>query len=233
MSGEANFTRLALCDVLADALKASAERADARECYQLAALAFRQIGVAFPPPTEQGGEADAGRWLAIAEAEQERFLERLGRKREWWRNARGTNRKQVGNQSEASREPICNQSDTRPTISTTITTSDNTLEESAQGAQFTLEAEEPQKPKRPRTAFTPPTADEVRKYAEAQGLAVDAAKFVDHYAAQGWKINNGLPMKDWRAAVRTWARRDAEWNQARPKAAPDMDEARRMLEALP
>ena len=88
MSGEANFTRLALCDVLADALKASAERADARECYQLAALAFRQIKVAFPPPTEQGENADAGRMLALVEAEQERFLERLGRKRELWRNAK-------------------------------------------------------------------------------------------------------------------------------------------------
>ena len=30
---------------------------------------------------------------------------------------------------------------------------------------------------------------------------------MDYYAAQGWKLSNGNPMKDWRAAVRNWAHR--------------------------
>lgn len=37
--------------------------------------------------------------------------------------------------------------------------------------------------------------------------SVDAARFVDYYEANGWKVGlNG--MKDWKAAVRTWERRE-------------------------
>lgn len=53
--------------------------------------------------------------------------------------------------------------------------------------------------------FRPPTADEVAAYVHDRGSGVDAQRFVDHYAAKGWKVGK-TPMKDWRAAVRTWER---------------------------
>ena len=53
--------------------------------------------------------------------------------------------------------------------------------------------------------FTPPTADEVRAYCDERHNAVDAERFVDFYSAKGWKIGKE-PMKDWKAAVRTWER---------------------------
>lgn len=209
MSGGATFTftRLALCDVLADAIKASAERANARECYELAALSFRQIGVAFPPPTEQGGDADAGRMLALVEAEQERFLERLGKKRADWRKWKNLK----GFRTESARNPHGIQEERGPTISTSSTTSDNTLREGAQSAQAreTSPAESAKGGKTKRPTMQPPTADEVRAYAEAQGLAIDAERFVDYYKAQGWKLSNGQAMKDWEATARNWARRDS------------------------
>ena len=59
-------------------------------------------------------------------------------------------------------------------------------------------------PKRP----DPPTPEEVRAYSEEQGLGIDPERFVDYYAAQGWRLSNGRAMKDWRAAARNWARRD-------------------------
>ena len=34
---------------------------------------------------------------------------------------------------------------------------------------------------------------------------MDAVRFVDYYTANGWKVGKN-PMKDWRAAVRTWER---------------------------
>jgi hypothetical protein len=37
---------------------------------------------------------------------------------------------------------------------------------------------------------------------------VDAQQFVDFYASKGWRVGN-QPMKDWRAAVRTWERRES------------------------
>ena len=53
--------------------------------------------------------------------------------------------------------------------------------------------------------FTPPTVDEVRDYCRERGNTVDAGRFVDYYTANGWKVGKN-PMKDWKAAVRTWER---------------------------
>ena len=54
--------------------------------------------------------------------------------------------------------------------------------------------------------FTTPTLDECKAYAASKGLAMDVAHFHDHYASNGWKISGRAPMKDWRAAMRNWAR---------------------------
>lgn len=61
------------------------------------------------------------------------------------------------------------------------------------------------KPPRPR--FTPPTVDEVSTYATERGYNISADRFVDYYTANGWRVGKN-PMKDWRAAVRSWAARD-------------------------
>ena len=36
---------------------------------------------------------------------------------------------------------------------------------------------------------------------------MDAERFVDYYTANGWKVGKN-PMKDWKAAVRNWERKD-------------------------
>lgn len=72
------------------------------------------------------------------------------------------------------------------------------------------ESEKEKVKKRKRAApprFSPPSPDEVAAYAEGLGLDIDAAAFVDFYAAKGWKVGTS-PMRDWRAAVRNWCRRD-------------------------
>ena len=60
-----------------------------------------------------------------------------------------------------------------------------------------------EKPKR----FAPPTINEVSAYCKERKNNVDAQRFVDFYASKGWKVGN-QPMKDWKAAVRTWEQRD-------------------------
>lgn len=57
-------------------------------------------------------------------------------------------------------------------------------------------------------AFHPPTAEEVRAYCQERGNRVDPEHFVDFYTSKGWKVGN-QPMKDWKACVRTWERKDA------------------------
>lgn len=53
--------------------------------------------------------------------------------------------------------------------------------------------------------FKPPTPSEVNEYATERGHIIDADRFVDFYSSKGWMIGKS-PMKDWRAAVRTWAK---------------------------
>lgn len=55
--------------------------------------------------------------------------------------------------------------------------------------------------------FKPPTVDEVREYCKERRNKVDPERFIDHYTANGWKVGKN-PMKDWKAAVRTWERDD-------------------------
>ena len=55
--------------------------------------------------------------------------------------------------------------------------------------------------------FIQPTYEEVNLYCNERGNNVDAQAFVDFYTSNGWKVGNN-PMKDWKAAVRTWEKRD-------------------------
>ena len=57
--------------------------------------------------------------------------------------------------------------------------------------------------------FAPPSLEEVKAYTSEKHLNIDAEAFVDFYESKGWRVGNQT-MKDWRAAVRNWARRDAE-----------------------
>lgn len=61
--------------------------------------------------------------------------------------------------------------------------------------------------KPPRPPFLPPSAEEVGAYCRERGNAIDPEQFLDFYAAKGWMIGKNK-MKDWRAAVRSWERRD-------------------------
>lgn len=51
--------------------------------------------------------------------------------------------------------------------------------------------------------FIPPTDEEVAAYVAGKGYHFNPAQFVPHYQSKGWKVGN-QPMKDWRAACRTW-----------------------------
>lgn len=57
--------------------------------------------------------------------------------------------------------------------------------------------------------FTPPTVEEVKAYCEERNNGIDAERFVDFYASKGWRVGKE-PMKDWKASVRTWEKRNRE-----------------------
>lgn len=56
--------------------------------------------------------------------------------------------------------------------------------------------------------FTPPSIAEVSEYCRERGNTVSPNKFLNHYESNGWKVGKN-PMKDWRAAVRTWEQSDS------------------------
>ena len=56
---------------------------------------------------------------------------------------------------------------------------------------------------KPRARFTPPTVEEVKAYCKERQNHVDAERFVDYYTSNGWRVGKN-PMKDWKAAIRTW-----------------------------
>ena len=61
--------------------------------------------------------------------------------------------------------------------------------------------------------FTPPTVEEVSAYCLERKNAVDPDSFVSFYESKGWMIGKNK-MKDWKAAVRTWERKE---NKTQPK----------------
>ena len=62
--------------------------------------------------------------------------------------------------------------------------------------------------------FTPPALEEVATYCKERNNNIDPMQFIDYYSARGWRFNNGGKMKDWRATVRTWERRNYSNNSA-------------------
>ena len=57
--------------------------------------------------------------------------------------------------------------------------------------------------------FNPPTVEEIAAYSTESNNPIDPDAFYDFYASKGWKVGSS-PMKDWKAAVRQWHRRDVK-----------------------
>ena len=67
-----------------------------------------------------------------------------------------------------------------------------------------------------RTAFSMPTLEEIRNYCMHRGSTVSAEQFYDYYEANGWNIGKH-PMRDWKAALRTWERHEKPSCPDKPK----------------
>ena len=59
-----------------------------------------------------------------------------------------------------------------------------------------------------RARFSPPTLEEVAAYCRERKNGIDPGRFLDYHAANGWKLSSGNPLRDWKAAIRTWEARD-------------------------
>ena len=80
-----------------------------------------------------------------------------------------------------------------------------------------------------RKRFTAPTIEDVKAYCNERGNRVDPERFIDYYTSNGWKVGKN-PMKDWKAAVRTWERSEpkqgrmsAKWQDHYDKWHPECE----------
>jgi len=55
--------------------------------------------------------------------------------------------------------------------------------------------------------FKKPTIEEVKNYCILRNNNIDAESFIDFYESKNWQIGKNK-MKDWKACVRTWERRE-------------------------
>ena len=60
--------------------------------------------------------------------------------------------------------------------------------------------------------FVKPTFEELSEYISENGYDIDPQYFIDYYDSCEWTVGKNKPMKDWKAAVRTWVRNNKEWN---------------------
>ena len=82
--------------------------------------------------------------------------------------------------------------------------------------------------------FSKPDVEEIAEYCRERGSKVDAQRFYDYYEANGWKVGKN-PMKDWKAAIRTWERnqenRGSQTMKSGKETSFDLDEYTSMVKA--
>lgn len=57
--------------------------------------------------------------------------------------------------------------------------------------------------------FQKPSLDEIRDYCLSRSNSVDPEQFYNFYESKGWMVGK-TPMKDWKASVRTWEKREKD-----------------------
>ena len=70
--------------------------------------------------------------------------------------------------------------------------------------------------KAPQKRFCKPTIEEVQAYCEERNNGVDAQRWFDYYESNGWKVGRN-PMRDWKASLRTWERKETKSNVGNAK----------------
>ena len=74
--------------------------------------------------------------------------------------------------------------------------------------------------KKGSSRFQKPTIEEIRQYCLEKGYNVDAEQFFNFYESKGWVVGKS-PMKNWRAAVSTWNKREKEIPQRKRESSKE------------
>ena len=105
-----------------------------------------------------------------------------------------TKQEPSNNQDVTKKKPNNNQDVTNPQPNVYVNVNDNDIKKKDTNVS-----------KEKASRFKPPTVTEVENYCREKEYRIDCERFVDFYRSKDWMVGKNK-MKDWRAAVRNWAR---------------------------
>ena len=149
---------------------------------------------------ERNRENIRRRWQKIKSAEREAYERIQSNTNEYERIQSNTNEYEtyecIHHKHKHEHEHEHNHEHEQNSIDKSISSADNIKKETTKVVK-----------KKSAARFTPPTLEDVANYAHEKGYAINAERFISYYESVGWRVGRNQ-MKDWRAAVRTWAARD-------------------------
>ena len=105
-----------------------------------------------------------------------------------------TKQEPSNNQDVTKKKPSNNQDVTNPQPNVYVNVNDNDIKKKDTNVS-----------KEKASRFKPPTVTEVENYCREKEYRIDCERFVYFYRSNDWMVGKNK-MKDWRAAVRNWAR---------------------------
>lgn len=115
-------------------------------------------------------------------------------------NARKTNK---NNLETTNKQPKNNQKQPNVNVNENVNVNVN------ENVNENVNVNEKEKSKEKTKVFSPPSFQDVNDYCTERHNGVDPQAFIDFYTSKGWMVGK-TKMRDWKAAVRTWERRDAD-----------------------
>ena len=94
----------------------------------------------------------------------------------------------------------------KPLKSSSLSLANARTREATPADDFSPPVQEPAKSKK----FQKPTIEQIKAYCQEANKNIDAEAFFDFYEAKGWVVGRA-PMKDWKAAVRNWAKNESQF----------------------
>lgn len=118
--------------------------------------------------------------------------------------------KTKANQNVTKVEPNNNQTITKPKPNNnqTVTTPEPNVYVNVNDNVNAKKKKDTSVSKEKASRFIPPTIEDIKAYCEEKGYKLDYDRFIDYYTSNGWMVGKNR-MKDWRACVRNWARKDS------------------------
>lgn len=83
--------------------------------------------------------------------------------------------------------------------------------------------------KKDSVRFVKPNIDEIRDYINEQNLSIDPNVFYDYYESNGWVVGKNK-MKDWKATIRNWDRKNNQSKSNQSKSGSRMLDKLREME---